>query len=99
MPACRPTENPYQYIPRKFRLMRCDAGVCLSVRRWLPPLLWAGVILVITSLPGSAVPSALAPYDKVVHFGMYGVFAASLAHQAMPQMGAWRGMFIALALG
>ena len=44
-------------------------------------------------------PSALAPYDKVVHFGMYGVFAALLAYQAMPQMGAWRGMFIALALG
>jgi VanZ family protein len=71
----------------------------LSVRRWLPPLLWAGVILVITSLPGSAVPSALAPYDKVIHFSMYGVFAALLAHQAMPQMVLWRGMFIALVLG
>jgi VanZ family protein len=70
----------------------------LSVRRWLPPLVWAGVILVITSLPGSVVPSALAPYDKVVHFVMYGVFAALLAHRAIPEMGAWRGTFIALAV-
>lgn len=70
----------------------------MSVRRWLPPLLWAGVILVITSMPGRLVPSALAPYDKVVHFVMYGVFAALLAYQAITDMGNWRGTFIALAI-
>jgi VanZ family protein len=78
--------------------MHCDAGVCLSHRRWLPPLIWAGVILVITSVPGSFVPSGLDRFDKVVHFTMYGVFAALLAAYAIPQMGRWRGAFIALAL-
>jgi len=67
----------------------------LSLRRWLPPLVWAGVILVITSLPGSAVPQRLAPFDKVVHFTMYGIFAVLVAWQAVQDMGIWRGALIA----
>lgn len=51
-----------------------------------------------TSLPGSAVPGFLAPYDKVIHFSMYGMFAFLLAREAIPEMGAWRGAVVSLAL-
>jgi len=78
--------------------MRCDAGVCLSARRWLPPLLWAGVILVATSIPGSYVPSFAKPLDKVVHFGLYAVFAALLCYQALYEMSAWRAIVVAIGI-
>ena len=41
-------------------------------RRWLPPLLWAATILVLTSVP---VPDVGAPAnsDKVVHYLVYGL--------------------------
>ncbi len=45
-------------------------------RRWLPPLLWAAFILVLTSLPGSAVPdvgNVPSGTDKVVHATIYAV--------------------------
>lgn len=42
--------------------------------------LWALVILTATSVPGSAVPTALPPWaDKVVHFTLYGVLGALAA--------------------
>ncbi len=46
-------------------------------RRWLPPLLWAAFILVLTSLPGSAVPdvgNVPSGTDKALHATIYGVF-------------------------
>jgi VanZ family protein len=70
----------------------------LRVRRWLPPLIWAGVILVATSLPGSLIPPALSPFDKVVHFTMYGVFGALLAREASFVMGTWRAALIGVLL-
>lgn len=44
-------------------------------------MLWGAIILVATSLPGSALPSAPAipGVDKVVHGGMYGVLGALVA--------------------
>ena len=41
-------------------------------RRWMPPLLWAATILVLTSVP---VPDIGAPAnsDKVVHYLVYGL--------------------------
>ena len=48
----------------------------MSVPRWLPPLLWAGVIVFATSVPAPFVPRRLAAIDKVIHFAMYAVFAA-----------------------
>jgi VanZ family protein len=46
----------------------------VSSRRWLPPLLWAALILILTSLPGSLVPvSPFRNFDKVVHLTIYGV--------------------------
>ena len=75
-----------------------DAGARLKVRRWLPPLLWAGVILFVTSVPANAVPHQLSPYDKLVHFTMYGLFAVLLARDISQVTGRWRAAIMAIAL-
>lgn len=46
-------------------------------RRWAPPLAWAAVILVVTSIPGPMF-APVSPYefpgaDKLVHAALYGV--------------------------
>ena len=44
----------------------------MSARRWLPPVLWAAVILVLTSLPAPPDAPARVPHlDKLVHFLLY----------------------------
>ena len=43
----------------------------MNVRRWRPPLVWAGVILFLTSIPNPPVPRELASSDKLVHCAMY----------------------------
>jgi VanZ family protein len=49
----------------------------VSSQRWLPPLVWAALILILTSIPGShipVVPFGIMPFrnfDKVVHFAIY----------------------------
>lgn len=91
-------ENPYQPILRKIRLMHRDAGVRLRVRRWVPPLLWAGVILFVTSIPGSAVPRQLGPYDKLIHFSVYGLFAVLLCRDLAQVTNRWRAALIAIAI-
>lgn len=53
----------------------------MSVRRWLPPLIWAGVILLGTSLPQDAVPVQTSNIDKFLHFTIYTVFASLLTRQ------------------
>jgi len=70
----------------------------LKVRRWLPPLLWAGVILSVTSLPGSLVPHSLTPYDKVVHGTVYGLFGVLLARELSQVTGRWRSVVLAIVL-
>jgi VanZ family protein len=45
----------------------------MTSRRWLPPALWAGVILTITSVPNIPTPSS-AGSDKLGHFVLYFVF-------------------------
>ena len=55
----------------------CDARQArgrVSSQRWLPPLLWAAFILILTSIPGSHLP--VLPFrnaDKIVHITIYGV--------------------------
>jgi VanZ family protein len=73
--------NPYPLVPGNIKLVRRDAGDRLKVRRWLPPLLWAGVILFGTSLPQAAVPLQTSSIDKVLHFTIYTVFAYLLSRQ------------------
>ena len=46
----------------------------MSIPRWLPPLAWAALILILTSIPGSRLPALpLSNFDKVVHLTIYGV--------------------------
>jgi VanZ family protein len=46
----------------------------VSSQRWLPPLLWAAFILILTSIPGSHLPALPSRnFDKVVHLAIYGV--------------------------
>jgi VanZ family protein len=46
----------------------------VSAQRWLPPLLWAALILILTSIPGSHIPvPPFRNFDKIVHLAIYGV--------------------------
>jgi VanZ family protein len=46
----------------------------VSSPRWLPPILWAAFILILTSIPGSDIPaSPFRDADKLVHLSIYGV--------------------------
>ena len=46
----------------------------VSSQRWLPPLLWAAFILILTSIPGSHLPALPSRnFDKIVHLAIYGV--------------------------
>ena len=67
----------------------------MSARRWWPALLWAAVVLTLTSVPNPNVP-ALTGGDKVVHVIMYGVFAALLV-RVWP-IGRRRAMLVAVTL-
>ena len=68
----------------------------MTVRRWLPPLLWAGVILFGTSLPQEAVPVQTARFDKVLHFSIYTVFSFLLTRQISDTTSRWRAAAIAV---
>lgn len=70
-------------------------------RRWLPPALWAAFLLVLTSLPGDAVPEVgdVPPgTDKLVHAVLYAVLgwlvARAISHPRHPA-----GSFILIMLG
>jgi VanZ family protein len=47
---------------------------------WFPPLLWAVVIFVLSSIPGSSYPRASFPgADKIAHFFLYATMGALCA--------------------
>ena len=58
------------------------------------------MILFVTSIPGHVVPRQLAPYDKVVHFVIYGLFAVLLSRDLAQVTGGgrWRTAFLAFAI-
>lgn len=72
-----------------------------ETRRWAPSAVWAACILVITSVPASALPpmSPFAGADKLVHASMYALFGI-LAGRAMVRQGALRiaAPLVAIAL-
>jgi VanZ family protein len=78
--------------------MRLDAGARLKLRRWLPPLLWAGVILFVTSIPGRFVPREVSPYDKLVHLTIYGFFAVLLTRDLTQITSPWRAAMVAIVI-
>ena len=48
----------------------------MNVRRWLPPVVWAAFILILTSIPGRDLPGIGIPHlDKAVHLCLYAIFA------------------------
>jgi VanZ family protein len=69
----------------------------LKLRRWLPPLLWAGVILLGTSLPSDAVPIQTSRIDKILHFTIYTVFAFLLTQQLSEGFRLWQAVVLAIA--
>ena len=60
-------------------------------------------MLLVTSVPGRAVPRQLTPYDKIAHFALYALFALLLTRDAAQTMGRWRAAalaaLIAIAFG
>ena len=68
------------------------------MRQWLPPLLWAGVILFGTSLPQDAVPVQTSKIDKILHFSIYTVFSFLLTRQILEITTRWRAAAIAVAI-
>lgn len=69
----------------------------MKLRRWLPPLVWAGVILLGTSLPQEAVPIQTSRIDKVLHFTIYTVLAFLLTRQLTEGFRLWQAVVLATA--
>lgn len=78
--------------------MPLDAGDHLNVRRWLPPLLWAGVIIFATSMPSDVVPQQVTTFDKAAHFSMYAVLAGLLTRHLSELTTRWRAAAAAVAI-
>jgi VanZ family protein len=48
----------------------------VKVRRWIPPITWAGVILAVSSVPNPELPAIVPHYsDKLLHVAAYAVLA------------------------
>ena len=69
----------------------------MKVRRWLPPLVWAGVILLGTSLPQDAVPIQTAGIDKILHFTIYTVFGFLLIREISEGFRLWQAVVLTVA--
>jgi VanZ family protein len=67
----------------------------LNARRWLPPLVWAGVIVLATSTPSQYVPQGVTSVDKIAHFGMYAVLGWLLTRHAAESAGRYRAVLLA----
>jgi VanZ family protein len=65
---------------------------------WWPPVLWAALILVLTSLPATALPLAagIPGLDKVAHAALYIVLGVLLAPTA--GRAGWLRVLVAVAL-
>jgi VanZ family protein len=68
-----------------------------SFRPWIPALVWAAIIFVLSSLPGSAYPKTnLINADKLVHVALYGLLGGLCARGFV--RGTGRGAWAALGL-
>lgn len=66
----------------------------MNVRRWSPPLIWAGVIFLLTSMPNPPIPRELASKDKIAHFMLYGGFGFFLARAVRQESSFWASILI-----
>jgi VanZ family protein len=65
--------------------------------RWRPPLVWAAIILVLTSIPVPATPfDGIGGADKVVHLALYAVLGALTARAGWLTAHGWRSALFAL---
>ena len=68
----------------------------MTSRRWLPPVLWAAFILVLTSIPAPAqAPGGIPHLDKIAHLMLY----AALGWFTGRALRTRRPLSLALALG
>lgn len=71
----------------------------MRASRWLPPLTWAALILILTSIPGSRIPALPFPnFDKVVHLTIYGVLGWLSARAWVGGSRATAATLVAIAL-
>lgn len=70
-----------------------------TIQRWWPVLAWAGLILGMSSVPGSQLDGVGLPVpDKLVHAIEYAVFGALVARARTGRGGAPRGPILVAAL-
>lgn len=72
--------------------------------RWLPPVLWGLVILVLSLMPGgkgNMMLFGIPHFDKVGHFGMYAIwtFLFFRAFSSNPGMPFQRSLWISVMIG
>ncbi len=70
-------------------------------RAWLMVVVWVAFVELLTSLPGSALPTVTLPFriDWVAHFCLYGVLGLLLARAARVSLWPWqRLVLLALAI-
>ncbi len=60
----------------------------MTIGRWTPVIIWAGVILASTSLPGQAVPPGPPGIDKAGHFLVYALLGILAIRAALAGRGA-----------
>ena len=70
----------------------------MNLRRWLPPLLWAGVIIFATSMPSELVPQQVSTFDKTAHFSMYAVLGGLLTRHLTEITTRWRAVIAAIVI-
>jgi xanthine/uracil permease len=74
------------------------------ILRWLPPILWGLVILVLSLMPGgqgNMMLFGIPHFDKVGHFGMYAVWTLLFfrAIQGNPVLSPMRSFWISVLVG
>ena len=71
----------------------------MNVRRWTPPIAWAAMIVLLTSVPNPRV-STPRNSDKLAHFGAYGLLGLLTARALLAaprRRSAWVGAAIGIS--
>jgi VanZ family protein len=65
-------------------------------RAWLMVVVWVAFLELLTSLPGSALPTVALPFrvDWVAHFCLYGVLGLLLARAARVSLWPWQRLVL-----